>query len=435
MEKNIDFNKFKHLGQEMHDLMVKLFPITRSLTGNGVRETLGILNSHIPINCVEVKTGTKAFDWVVPKEWNIKDAYIKDSKGKRIVDYNKSNLHVVGYSTPIKIIIKINALLKKIHTLKDQPSVIPYTTSYYKEDWGFCIAHNDLKLFKDDQYEVCIDSTLKSGSLTYGEIYIKGRSNKEILLSCNICHPSMANNELSGPILVTFLAKYLLKINKNLKYSYRILYLPETIGSIVYLSKHYKEMKKNVIGGYTVTCAGDPGEFSYLMTPYENSLVDRITLHVLKHSGFPYKIYNYLDRGSDEMQYGSPNIGLRIGSLMRSKYREYPEYHTSADNLDFVKPESMADSLGMYLRCLSVFENNEKYKYLIYCEPQLGRRGLYHNLSTVENVKSNFTILDLIAYTDGDNDLLSIAESINKPIFDLYNLAKELEQQEIFLKL
>jgi len=435
MERKINFEELKHLGQEMYDLMVKLFPINRSLTGKGVRETLNIFNSHIPINCVEVKTGTKAFDWVVPKEWNIKDAYVKDGKGNRIVDYKKSNLHVMSYSVPIKKIIKKSELLKKIHTLKDQPSVIPYTTSYYKEDWGFCIAHDDLTLFEDDQYEVCIDSTLQSGSLTYGETYIKGKSNKEILLSCNICHPSMANNELSGPILVTFLAKYLFKIKNKLKYSYRILYLPETIGSIVYLSKHYKEMKKNIIGGYTVTCAGDPGAFSYLMTPYENSLVDRVTFHVLKHSGYPYKIYNFIDRGSDEMQYGSPNIGLRIGSLMRSKYREYPEYHTSADNLDFVNAESMADSLGMYLRCLSVFENNEKYKNSIYCEPQLGKRGLYHNLSTVENVKSNFTILDLIAYTDGDKDLLSIAEKINKPIFSLFDLAEELEKQEIFSKL
>jgi len=416
----------KEMGQSMYSLVKKLFPICRSITGNGVRKTLSIIQEKIPIDQKEIASGTKVFDWTVPDEWNIKDAYVKDEKGNRIIDFKKSNLHIVGYSVPFKGKLSLKELKKHLYTLPEQPEIIPYITSYYKKRWGFCLADNDYKQLKEGMYEVNIDSTLQLGSLTYGELIIKGKTDEEILISTYICHPSLANNELSGPVVSTYLAKYLLDRKEKLRYTYRIIFIPETIGSIAYLSLQKDHLKKNVVGGYVVTCIGDPGSFSYLQTRQENTLIDRVTVHALKNSDKEYKIYNFLERGSDERQYNSPGIDLPIGSLMRTKYGRYPEYHTSADNLNFVTPKALFESLEMYKLCINILEKNYKYITTIPCEPQLGKRGLYPTLSTKTSGKSVRDMMNLLAYCDGKNDLLWLADKIDRPIWSLFAIIEQL---------
>jgi len=417
----------------MYELACQLFPICRSITGDGVRQTLTEIKKIIPVHTYEVPSGSKAFDWEVPPEWNIKDAYIKDKTGKRIVDFRKSNLHVVGYSTPFNGELTLSELKDHLYTLPEQPDLIPYITSYYSRRWGFCLSHNQLQTLKDEIYEVNIDSTLKPGFLTYGDLLIKGESEKEIVLSTYICHPSMANNELSGPVIATFLARQLLK-KKNLRYSYRFIFVPETIGSIVYLSKHLEHLKKNTIAGYVITCAGDNGPFSYLSTPDGGELVDRATIHVLKNSGVEFKTFDFLTRGSDERQYCSPRVNLPFGSLMRSKYGEYPQYHTSGDDLSFISPEGLASSFDMYNRCFETLEGNCIYRVTVCCEPQLGKRGLYPTLSTKESTYIVRTMTNFLAFCDGKRDLIEIAERINTPIWDLFPIIDRLLENGLIEK-
>ena len=414
---------------EMYNLMERLFPICRSITGNGVRETLKIINDLIPLDMHEVPSGTKVFDWEIPDEWNIKDAYVKNSDEIRVIDFKESNLHIVNYSIPYEGKIKLDEIKDHLHTLPDQPELTPYVTSYYKKDWGFCLPHNDYLKLDDDIYSVKIDSSLKPGHLTYAELIIPGESDDEIFISTNICHPSMANNELSGPVVATFLARELL--NRKLRYTYRFVFVPETIGSIAYLSKNLDHMKKKVVAGYVITCVGDPGNFSYLSTKEENALTDRVTFHVLKNSDEKYIIFNFLERGSDERQYNSPGIDLPVGSLMRTQYRSYPEYHTSGDNLDFVTPEALDGSLDMYLRCIEALENNRTYKTKILGEPQLGKRGLYPNLSIKGSVEPVRKMKNLLAYCDGEHDLVCIADKIDCPVWDLVPITEKLLSHEI----
>ena len=413
-------------GKGMYSLMSGLFSICRSITGNGVRETLNKINDIIPLKINEVPTGTKVFDWTVPDEWNIKDAYVKDQDGNRIIDFKKSNLHVVGYSIPFEGKLGLEELKENLYTLLEQPNLIPYVTSYYEKRWGFCLSHNEFLKLKEDLYDVKIDSTLEPGHLTYADLVIDGRTEDEILISTYVCHPSMANNELSGPVVSTFLAKHLLELKDKLFYTYRFVFCPETIGSIAYLSQHLDHLKGKVIGGYVITCIGDPGPFSYLMTKGENSLVDRITLHAVKHSNYEYRLYSFLDRRSDERQYNSPGIDLPVGSLMRTKHASYPEYHTSADNLDFVTADALDESLKMYIRCIEIFENNHSYESVVLCEPQLGRRGLYPSLSRKGSSTSSRMMKDIISYSDGSNDLLWIADKINIPVWELYPLVDKM---------
>ena len=417
------------ISNKMHYLMQDLFPICRSITGDGVRETLKIIKEYIPLKIYEIPSGTKVFDWVIPDEWNIRDAYVKNSNGQHIIDFKESNLHVVNYSIPFEGRLTLKELKEHLHTLPDQPDLIPYVTSYYNKDWGFCLAHNDYGKLKNDIYDVKIDSTLKPGSLTYGELIIPGESDEVVLISTYICHPSMANNELSGPVLATFLGKEL--GNRDLRYTYRFVFVPETIGSITYLSRHLDQLKKKVIAGYVLTCVGDPGSFSYLSTKEENTLTDRVTLHVLKNSVENYNIYSFLERGSDERQYNSPGIDLPIGSLMRTKYGSYSEYHTSGDNLDFVTSEALQGSLDMYLCCIETLENNRTYKTTTLGEPQLGKRGLYSNLSFKGSAESARKMKDLLAYCDGENDLVCIADKIDCPVWDLFPIAEKLLSHEI----
>ncbi len=418
------------IGKEMYRLMERLFPICRSITGNGVRETLKILREYIPIKNVEITTGTKVLDWEIPNEWNINDAYIKTSNGDKIVDFKKNNLHVLGYSEPFEGKVKLEELKNHIYTLPDQPDLIPYITSYYQRRWGFCLSEDQFKTLKNGMYEIKIDSTLEPGNLTYADLIIKGKSKKEILISTYICHPSLANNELSGPVISTFLAKYFLDNNDHY-YSYRFVFAPETIGTITYLSKHLEDLKRNVIAGYVLTCIGDSGPFSYLQSRKENTLVDRVTMHVLKHTEKEYKLYDYLARGSDERQYCSPGIDLPVGSLMRTKYGEYPEYHTSGDNMDIISSDELDKSLEKLKLCIDIIEKNRIYRSTVLGEPQLGKRGLYPTISTKTSSLNVKTMMNILAFCDGQNDLLWIAEKIGKPIMELFPIVETLFQNDL----
>ena len=407
------------------DLLIrKLFPICRSITGNGVRQTLKIIKEIIPITIHEVSSGTKVFDWEIPNEWNIKDAYVKDENGNRVIDFQKSNLHVVGYSVPVDKWITLSELQENLHSLPEQPNAIPYVTSYYKERWGFCISHDERLKLKDGKYHVFIDSTLEKGSLTYGEYIIKGETEQEVFLSTYICHPSMANNELSGPVVASFIGKWL--ASQTRRYTYRIVFIPETIGSITYLSQHLEELRENVLVGFNLSCIGDDKAYSYVASPYENTLADKVASNVLSFKHPDFIKYSFLDRGSDERQYCSPGVDLPLVTLCRSKYGEYPEYHTSLDNLDFVTPDGLLGGYGLVQDCINVIENNRVFRVTCYGEPQLGKRGLYPNLSTKKSGTSVSTMMDFISYADGNNDLLQISNIIGKPVQEIVPIVEKL---------
>ena len=413
-----------NLGLQMHQLMARLFPICRSITGDGVRETLRIISDIIPLTIQEVPTGTAAFDCAVPKEWNIRDAYIADENGNKIVDFRKNNLHVVGYSVPVDKWITLPELQEHLYSLPEQPNAIPYVTSYYKERWGFCISHDERAKLKDGKYHVYINSTLEEGSLTYGECLLKGETEQEVFLSTYVCHPSMANNEMSGPVVTAFIAKWLLSLPR--KYTYRIIFIPETIGSITYLSRNLDTMKKNVLAGFNISCVGDDRAYSYVASRYENTLADKVASNVLSLKHPKFIKYSFLDRGSDERQYCSPGVDLPLVTLSRSKYGEYPEYHTSLDNLDIVTPEGLLGGYELIQDCINIIENNRVFRVNCYGEPQLGKRGLYPNLSTKNSGASVETMMDFIAYADGNNDLLQISNIIRKPVREIVPIAEKL---------
>jgi len=420
-------------GSEIYQLCERLFPICRSITGDGVRKTLNIIKEHVPELIIhEVPSGTKVFDWTVPKEWNIRDAYVIDPEGNKIIDFKQNNLHVVGYSMPVKTTLSLEALQPHLHSLPEQPEAIPYITSYYKERWGFCLSHNQRKTLSPGNYEVFIDSSLEPGSLTYGELILPGEQKEEIFLSTYICHPSMANNELSGPTVTTFLAKWLASRQER-KYTYRIIFIPETIGSITYLSKNMDEMKKNVIAGFNITCIGDDRQYSYLASRHGNTLADRTARHVLDKLHPSFNSFTYLDRGSDERQYCFPGVDLPVTVIMRSKFGEYPEYHTSLDNLDLISPAGLFGGYEVLQRCIKCLESNETYKITITCEPQLGRRGLYPTLSTKQSREIVRNQMNLLAYCDGSHDLLSIADIIGVPMWELTELIEKFVENRILV--
>ena len=395
-------------GQNLHSFIKKLYPICRSITGNGTRETLKIIKEKMPIEIREVSTGTEVFDWAIPKEWNIKDGYVKNSAGKKVIDFKKSNLHVLNYSIPIKKKMKLTELKKHLFTLSDYPEWTPYFTSYYKEEWGFCLSHKEFLKLKDGEYEVFIDSTLEKGHLTYGELFLPGKKKEEILFFTYICHPSLANDNLSGIAILTFLAESLKDLKLN--YSYRFLFIPETIGAITWLSLNEDKIK-NIKFGLVATCAGDPGDSTYKKTREGDNLLDKIAEKVLSDSGCPYKIIDFFPSGSDERQFSSPGFKLPIGSLMRTMYGRYPEYHTSADNLDFIKAEKLQDSLNKYSEIVFILENNAKFINLNpKGEPQLGRRGIYDMLGGIrkERIDQN-AILWVLNLSDGQHTILDIS--------------------------
>jgi aminopeptidase-like protein len=417
------------IGKEVYELIRRLFPICRSITGNGVRETLKIIEEHIPIKIHEVLTGTKVFDWTVPKEWNIKDAYVKNKDGDKIIDFKKNNLCVVGYSTPLNKTVSLLELQEHLYSLPDQPEAVPYVTSYYKERWGFCIAHKYREQLKDGEYKVFIDSELKDGALTYGELIIPGKTEKEVFLSTYVCHPSMANNELSGPAVMAFLTKWVL--SKQRRYTYRIIFIPETIGSITYLSKNLEIMKKNVLAGFNISCVGDNKAYSYLPTRNGNTYADKVVLNILSFQHPDFIKYSFLNRGSDERQYNSPGVDLPVCSVMRSKYGAYPEYHTSLDNLDFISPQGLAGAYDALKECLMLIEENRKYKINCLGEPQLGKRGLYPTISTKSSGNEVRSMMDFIAYADGENDLIDISNKTRIPVWELYPIIEKLMKGDL----
>lgn len=415
-------------GERAYKLAVELFPICRSLTGPGVRQTLHILRRELPgLTLHEVPSGTRCFDWIVPPEWSIREAYIATEHGRRVVDFASHNLHVVGYSVPVDAVMSLEELRPHLHSLPDLPDAIPYVTSYYRERWGFCLTHHQLQSLEPGRYRVKIDSTLAPGSLTYGELRIVGQRADEIFLSTDVCHPSMANNELSGPVVTTEIARWLATL-KNPRYSYRIIFIPETLGSLVYLSRNLPEMNRWIVAGFNVTCVGDDRAYSYLPSRLGGTLADRAALHALRHhagdGGFTR--YSYRERGSDERQYCSPGIDLPVASIMRSKYASYPEYHTSLDDLGFISAAGLAGAIAAISKAILAVEVNGRYRATILGEPQLGRRDLYPTLSTRESGLAVRRMMDVLAYSDGAHDLLAIADLIGVPVWQLSGIAQQL---------
>ncbi len=418
------------IGESMYQWAVDLFPICRSLTGEGVRQTLNYLQRLLPdLTIHSVPSGTRAFDWTVPDEWEIREAYITDMNGSRIIDFCHSNLHVLGYSAPVDEWLELGELEQHLYSLPEQPEAIPYITSYYTHNWGFCLSHKQRQLLTPGQYHVVIDSTLKPGVLNYGELILPGETQDEILLSTYVCHPSMANNELSGPVVTTALARWLQEQPR--RYTYRILFIPETIGSIVYLSRHHEVMRQRIKAGYVVTCVGDNKAYSYLPSRHGNTLADRAARHVMTQMVGNYNQYSFLDRGSDERQYCAPGIDLPIGSIMRSKYGSYPKYHTSLDNLNFISPAGLDGAYSVLKNTLTLLENNKKWLTKSMCEPQLGKRGLYPTISTKSSGESVKTMMDLLAYADGSKDLIALAEEINVNALECMAIMNKLAEVDL----
>jgi len=422
-------DKTSTVGGTMYALMAELYPICRSITGEGVRETLHILQRLIPLEIHEVPTGTPVFDWTVPKEWNISDAYILDGQGKRVVDFQKSNLHVISYSQPVRQKMRLAELRKHLFSLPEHPEWIPYRTTYYNEDWGFCVSHRQLEALRDEEYEVSIDSSLTDGHLTYGEYLIEGQSQDEVLISCHICHPSLCNDNLSGIALATHLAAWLKSQGKP-RYSYRFLFIPGTIGSITWLALNEAQAGR-IRHGLVVTCVGDSGQFTYKKSRRGDAEIDRAAIHVLKHSGAAWTVQEFFPYGYDERQYCSPGFDLPVGCLMRSPHGSFPEYHTSADNLEFVRPEYLEESLARYLDVVEVLEHNRTCVNLNpRCEPQLGKRGLYQAIGgDSEAAKKQLAMLWVLNLSDGRYSLLDISDRAGMSFREIKRAADALESK------
>jgi aminopeptidase-like protein len=409
----------------MHALATKLFPICRSITGDGLRQTLGEIGAIIPLKLHEVPTGTPVLDWTIPKEWNIRAAYIADLSGKRIVDFKVSNLHVVNYSIPVRARMPLAELKMHLHTLPDHLDWVPYRTSYYNPTWGFCISQRQLEQLTDAEYDVCIDSTLEDGHLTYGEYLLAGETTDEVLISCHTCHPSLANDNLSGLALATLLAKILSSSRRRL--SYRFLFGPGTIGSITWLARN-EQIVPRIKAGLVVACVGDNGPFNYKRTRQETSEIDRIVEFVLKQSGQAHKVRAFTPYGYDERQYCSPGFDLPVGSLTRTPHGQYPEYHTSADNLDFITANALSESLKIYLDVIEVLEHNLTYQNQHpKGEPQLGRRGLYRAMGGVPDAGAQeMALLWVLNLSDTKHTLLDIAGRSGIPFASIAQAAARL---------
>jgi aminopeptidase-like protein len=398
------------IADEMFRLIQRLYPICRSITGNGVRQTLEIIREHVPVTIHEIPSGTPVFDWTVPREWNIRDAYVKNSKGEKLVDFRKCNLHVLNYSVPVRKKVSLEELKAHTFTLAERPDWIPYRTSYYEENWGFCLSHNQLMALPEDEYEVVIDSSLEDGHLTLGECFIQGRTGNEILVSTHICHPSLANDNLSGIALSVFLARQLQELSP-LKYSYRFLFIPGTIGSITWLSLNESRVP-SIAHGMVIACVGDAGRITYKKSRRGNAEIDRAAQQILKDTGAPHDIEEFSPYGYDERQFCSPGFNLPVGCFMRTPYAKFPEYHTSADNLEFVRQDKLRDSLATCSMILQLLENNATYVNLNpKCEPQLGKRGLYKTIGgRADGKSSELAMLWVLSLSDGEHSLLDIAE-------------------------
>ncbi len=413
-------------GRALHDLIKVLFPICRSITGEGVRETLRHLQQHIPLDIHEVPSGTQVFDWVVPLEWNIRDAYLATTRGEKVIDFRENNLHVVSYSVPVKGRFKREDLDGHLHSLPDRPDWIPYRTSYYKENWGFCLPHRRLAELNEPEYEVCIDSSLLPGHLSYGELLLPGSTEEEILISCHICHPSLCNDNLSGIAVATFLAKALQGMPR--KFSYRFVFIPGTIGSITWLARN-RERTNRIRQGVVLTGIGDSGHVTYKRSRQGTADVDRAMIHILKHRGNTHRVVDFSPYGYDERQYCSPGFNLPVGCFMRTSHGEYAEYHTSADNLDFVRPNALHESLEILLQGMHLLENNTvPLSTNPCCEPQLGKRGLYRAIAgQKEGAQREMALLWVLNLSDGRHTLLDIAERAETPFDVIYAAAQALK--------
>lgn len=402
-------NSNLEIGEKLYQLICELYPICRSITGNGFRETLSIIQKHIPLEIHEVPSGTQVFDWTVPKEWNINDAYIKNSQGEKIVDFANSNLHAINYSIPVDKKVSLAELKEHLFTIPEYPDWIPYRTSYYQEMWGFCLSHNQYLQLQDEEYEVYIDSSLEPGYLSYGEYFIPGKTTDEVLISCHACHPSLCNDNLSGISIAVFLAKHLSQFTPH--YSYRFIFIPGTIGSITWLAINEKNVSA-IKHGLVLTCLGDSGNFTYKKSRRGDAEIDRIVNYVFSNSNEADQVIDFFPYGYDERQYCSPGFNLPVGCLMRSPHNSFPEYHTSADNLNFVQPQYLAESFTKCISIVNILENNQTYyNKNPKCEPQLGKRGLYETDTSSEDTKLNrMAILWILNLSDGNYTLLDIAK-------------------------
>ncbi|MEY6432064.1 DUF4910 domain-containing protein [Thioalkalicoccus limnaeus] len=411
----------------MYEFVRQLYPICRSITGNGVRETLRIIGQRVPLQIREVPTGTKVFDWTIPREWNIRDAWVKDPSGRKIIELRNSNLHVVSYSVPVHKKLSLPELKKHLHSLPELPHLIPYRTSYYQATWGFCLSHNQQRELVEGEYEVFIDSSLEDGHLSFGEYLLKGQTTEEVLLSCHVCHPSLANDNLSGVALATALAQLLEGYDR--RYSYRFLFVPGTIGAITWLALN-EDFIRQIKCGLVVALVGDRGKLTYKKSRQRCAEIDQAALHVLGHSGAAYEVQDFSPYGYDERQYCSPGIDLAVGSLTRTPYGRYLEYHTSGDNLDFLSADALEDSLQAYLSILHVVDTNRRYRNQYpKCEPQLGRRGLYSELGGQSDGKElEMALLWVLNFSDGEHSILDIAARSGKPFAQLARAARLLER-------
>ena len=402
------------IGARLLAFMAELYPLCRSMSGDGVRATLRHIARHIPLSIEEVPTGTPVLDWVVPNEWNIRDAWIADSTGTRIVDFRRSNLHVMGYSKPVRATMTLEELRPHLISLPEQPDWIPYRNSYFRDGWAFCLSHRQLESLADDTYEVCIDATLQPGALSYGEFYLPGASEEEVLLSTHVCHPSLANDNLSGIAIATFVAAHLAALPER-RYSYRILFLPGTIGSITWLARNEPRLHA-IKHGLVLACLGDAGPMTYKKSRRATAEIDAITAHALAASGKPFGIEDFIPYGYDERQFCSPGFDLPVGCLMRTPHGRFPEYHTSADNLDFVRADSLADSFETLVSILSMTERNRVYaNQSPKGEPQLGRRGLYRPGGALGRTADELAVLWVLNLADGQHSLLDIAKRSGCP--------------------
>jgi aminopeptidase-like protein len=420
-------NEFDNMHSELEKYFDRLWPICRSLTGNGVRESLSILSEIVPMLVHEIPSGTNVLDWTVPKEWNIQEAYIITPEGKKIADMSVNNLHIVSYSTPVDTNMEWEELAPHLHTLPSMPNAVPYITSYYKEKWGFCLSHHEWEsLPRQGTYQVVIKSSLEDGHMTYGETVLPGETTEEVLFSTYICHPSMANNELSGPLAQAFLYRQLSKI-KHRKYTYRFLFIPETIGAIACLATHGQRWRQELKAGFVLTCLGNAAPFQYKRSRRGNSIADRIVEHLLNHFEPHAIITDFAPNGSDERQYCSPGFNLPVGSLMRTPYYQYPYYHTSLDNKSFISFEALAKTVEMYVKIAEAIEVDDHYiNTAPYGEPRLGKRNLYPETISAEYQRDYLdTLLFLINFSDGEHSLLDIAEKRGKPIFDFLDPLKK----------
>lgn len=416
-------------GAAMHALVRELYPICRSITGDGLRQTLARLGREIPLVVHEVPSGSRVFDWTVPREWNIRDAYVKNAAGERVIDFQRHNLHLVNYSVPVQRRMTLAELRPHLHSLPDRPELIPYRTSYYKESWGFCLPHRQLEQLPEGEYEVRIDSTLEDGHLSYGECLLPGATPEEVLVSCHACHPSLADDNLSGLAVATFLARHLAQ--KPRRYSYRFVFVPGTIGSITWLSRN-EETARNIRHGLVLTCIGDRASFTYKRSRRGNAAIDRAVEHVLSHADPEHAVLPFSPYGYDERQYCSPGFNLPVGCLMRSHHGQFPQYHTSADNPDFVTPEALAGAFDVLLSVFDVLENDARYLNLKpYCEPQLGQRGLYGTTGGTGPRQVEMAMLWVLNFSDGESSLLDIAQRANLPFATVREAAALLERADL----